>query len=53
MLLTNSCFLQPPKGHQLRCENGWFDDAAEVAEFLVNATKEANWEDIAPDSDDE
>ncbi len=27
--------------------------AAEVAEFLANAAEEANWEDIAPDNDDE
>ncbi len=29
------------------------DAAAEVAEFLANAAEEANWEDVAPNNDDE
>jgi hypothetical protein len=29
------------------------DAAAEVAEFFANAAEEANWEDVAPNNDDE
>ncbi len=29
------------------------DAAAEVTKFLANAAEEANWEDVAPDNDNE